>query len=343
MLNKQIVLASRPRGKAEESNFRIVEREVPPVPDGHVLTRVHWLSLDPYMRGRMDDRKSYAAPQPLGEVMLGGTVAEVLESRNPHFRPGDMVAGMAGWQEYEVTDGAALRKVDTSVIPASAYLGVVGMPGVTAWYGLTQIARPKVGETVVVSAAAGAVGSVVGQLARIMGCRAVGIAGGRAKCEHVVRDLGVDACVDYRAETFRRDLEAATPSGVDVVFENVGGALLDAALARTNPFGRVALCGLIAGYDGDEIPLRNVRYILARRLLVQGFIVTEHMDVWPKALAELAALVTAKRLKYRESVARGLESAPRAFLGMLRGENVGKQLVEVMPHAPRAAPARPQT
>ncbi len=332
MQNKQVLLASRPKGAPEESNFRLVEVDVPPVADGQLLTRVHWLSLDPYMRGRMDDARSYAAAQPLGEVMVGGTVAEVVESRNPRFRAGDMVVGTAGWQEYQVTDGAGLRKVDTSVIPASAYLGCVGMPGVTAWYGLTQIGKPKPGETVVVSSAAGAVGSVVGQLAKLMGCRAVGIAGGKEKCDLVVEEFGFDACIDYKAESFRvrKEYKAATPKGIDVVFENVGGGLLDLALSRMNPFGRIAVCGLIAGYNGGDLSLANVRSILVNRLLVQGFIVSEHLDLWPEALRELAGHVAAKRIRYRESVARGLESAPRAFIGMLRGENVGKQLVKLV-------------
>jgi NADPH-dependent curcumin reductase CurA len=330
MQNKQVVLASRPRRWVEESNFQVVEKEVPPVRQGEVLTRVHYLSLDPYMRGRMDESRSYAPPQKLDEVMLGGTVAEVVESRNPAYRVGDMVVGMAGWQQYQVSDGKALRKVDTGVIPASAYLGAVGMPGVTAWYGLTQIGMPRPGQTVVVSAAAGAVGSVAGQLAKIMGCRAIGVAGGRSKCEHVVKELGLDACADYKAESFREDFLAATASGVDVVFENVGGSVLDASLARMNPFGRVAVCGLVAGYNGQDISMRNVRSILVNRLLVQGFIVTEHMELWPRALEELAQHVAAKRIQYRETVAQGLESAPRAFIGLLKGENLGKQLVKLV-------------
>lgn len=329
MRNKQIVLASRPKGKAEESNFRLVEAEVPSVGEGQVLTRIRWLSLDPYMRGRMDEGPSYAAPQPLGEVMQGATVAEVLESRHPALRPGDLVLGAAGWQEYQVSDGGPQQKIDTSVVPASAHLGCVGMPGITAWYGLGKICEPKPGETVVVSAAAGAVGSVVGQLARIAGCRAVGIAGGPAKCAHVVRDLGFDACVDYRSPTFREDLKAATPSRVDAIFENVGGEVLEAALARVNPFGRVAICGLIAGYDGTDIPLRSVRAILVGRLRVQGFIVSDHLPLWRQASTELAGHVAAGRLRWRETVAEGLERAPAAFFGMLRGENVGKQLVKV--------------
>jgi NADPH-dependent curcumin reductase CurA len=261
--------------------------------------------------------------------MVGGTVGAVVDSRNPGYEPGDTVVGTGGWQQYYVSDGSGLMKVDARRLPESLYLGVVGMPGVTAWFGLTQIGRPKPGETVVVSAASGAVGSVVGQLSKIAGCRAVGVAGGPAKCLHVVKELGFDACVDYKAKTFRYDLEAATPAGIDVVFENVGGSVFDASLARMNAFGRVALCGLIAGYGGDEIAVRNVRSILVNRLTVQGFIVSDHMDLWPKALSELGELVAQGKLKYRETVAQGLESAPRAFIGLLRGENFGKQLVKV--------------
>lgn len=329
MKNRQWVLARRPRGAVQEADFRLVETEVPSPGEGEVLTRVRWLSLDPYMRGRMDEGKSYAAAQPLDQVMIGGTVAEVLESRDPGLRPGDFVVGMAGWQEVQVAKGAEVRKIDVTAIPASAYLGCVGMPGVTAWYGLTQIGKPKPGETMVVSSAAGAVGSVVGQLAKVRGCRAVGIAGGKAKCDLVTGELGFDACVDYKSPSFRQDFKAAVPSGIDVVFENVGGMVFDAALARMNAFGRVALCGLIAGYGGEPIPLNNVRSILVNRLLVQGFIVSEHLDHWPAAVRELAQQVAAGRIRYRESIAHGLESAPRAFIGMLRGENVGKQLVKL--------------
>jgi len=330
MKNQQILLARRPQGAAVEDDFRMVEADVPPVREGQLLTRVHYLSLDPYMRGRMEEAKSYAPPQPLGEVMVGGTVAEVVESKNSKFKPGDFVVGMAGWQQYHVTDGAGLRKVDVRTIAPSAYLGVVGMPGVTAWYGLTQIGKPKEGETVVVSGAAGAVGSVVGQLAKLRGCRAVGIAGGKAKCELVTGELGFDACVDYKSESFRADLKAAVPKGIDVVFENVGGAVLDAALARMNPFGRIPLCGLVAGYSGQPISIQNVRSLLTNRVLLQGFIVADHMEMWPQALAELAQQVAAKRIRYRETVAQGLPSAPRAFIGMLKGENVGKQLVKLV-------------
>jgi NADPH-dependent curcumin reductase CurA len=329
MKNKQILLARRPRGPVQEEDFRVVETDVLPIRDGQVLTRVQYLSLDPYMRGRMDEAKSYAAPQPLGEVMIGATIAEVIESKHPGFERGDIVAGMAGWQEYQVSGGGGLRKLDVARIPPSAYLGCVGMPGVTAWYGLTQIGRAKEGETVVVSAAAGAVGSVVGQLAKLRGCRAVGVAGGRMKCELVTGEFGFDACVDYKAPSFEDDFRAATAKGIDIDFENVGGTVFDAALARMNPFGRIAVCGLIAGYNGQPVAIRNVRSILVNRLTVQGFIVSEHLDLWPQALAELAQHVAAKRIRYRETIAQGLQSAPRAFIGLLKGENVGKQLVKV--------------
>lgn len=330
MKNRQILLAKRPRGAVDESDFRLVESEVLPAREGQALTRVHYLSLDPYMRGRMEESKSYAAPQPLGEVMIGGTIAEVIESKSPRLQRGDFVVGMAGWQEYQVVDAASVRKIDVSVIPAPAYLGCVGMPGVTAWYGLTQIGKPKEGETVLVSAAAGAVGSVVGQLAKLLGCRAVGVAGGKEKCALVVKEFGFDACVDYKSDSFRADFKAATANGIDVDFENVGGMVLDSALARMNAFGRIAVCGLIAGYSGQSIAIQNVRSILTNRLLVQGFIVSEHMELWPQALDELARHVAAGRIRYRETVAQGLENAPRAFIGLLKGENIGKQLVKLV-------------
>jgi hypothetical protein len=281
------------------------------------------------MRGRMNEGRSYAAPQPLGETMVGGTAGEVVESRNPRFAPGEAVVGYLGWQEYGVSDGSQLMKVDTSRVPLSAYLGAVGMPGVTAWYGLNRIIEPKAGETVVVSAASGAVGSVVGQLARLAGCRAVGIAGGEEKCRYVTGDLGFDACIDYKAQDVAAALKQAAPDGVDGYFENVGGAIMDAVLPRMNAFGRIALCGLIAGYNGDPIPIRNPTWLLLSRLRLQGFIVSEHMSLWPQALAELGAHLAAGRIRYRESVAEGLENAPAAFIGLLKGQNFGKQLVRL--------------
>lgn len=326
----RLVLASRPQGEVQPSNFRLETVPVPALADGQVLVRNHYLSLDPYMRMRMDDAKSYAAPQALGEVMIGGTVGEIVESKNPKFAVGDRVVGMLGWSEMGVSDGTLLRKVDTTHIPLSAYLGAVGMPGMTAWYGLTQIMQPKPGETIVVSAASGAVGSVVGQLAKARGCRAVGIAGGPEKCAYVVNELGFDACVDYKAGNLEADLAAATPNGIDAIFENVGGEVFDAALARMNPFGRIALCGMISGYDGQPAPINNVRVFLSMRLSMRGFIVSEHMDLWPQGLKELGAAVAGGKLKFRESVAQGLEAAPEAFIGLLKGRNFGKQLVKLI-------------
>ena len=334
--NRQIHLVSRPDGEARADNFRLVEATVGDPGEGQVLVRNRFLSLDPYMRGRMNDAKSYAKPQPLGEVMQGGTVGEVVASRHPNFREGDAVVGMGGWQQMALVDASqpgALRKVDAGAIPLSAWLGAVGMPGVTAWYGLTKICEPKAGQTVVVSAASGAVGSVVGQLAKTRACRAVGIAGGADKCGYVTGELGFDACVDYKAHADPKDLAAAlkdaTPDGVDGLFENVGGAVLDAALTRMNAFGRIALCGMISGYDGVPIPLRQPQLILQSRLRIEGFIVSEHMEIWGEALKELAGLVASGRLKYRETIAEGLEAAPEAFLGLLKGRNFGKQLVRL--------------
>ena len=337
LINRRLVLASRPNGEPTPDNFRLEEQPLPPLADGQVLVRHHFLSLDPYMRGRMNEGKSYAQPQPLGEVMIGGTAGEVVASRHPGFQPGDRVVGMGGWQEHAIVDASQpglLRKVDTSRIPLSAYLGAVGMPGVTAWYGLVRICLPQAGETVLVSAASGAVGSVVGQLAKARGCRAVGIAGGPEKCAYVVDELGFDACVDYKAHRDLASLHAAlrqaAPAGVDAVFENVGGMGLDAAMMCMNPFGRIALCGMIAGYNGEPIPLAHPQLMLTQRLKVQGFIVSEHMGDWPEALKELGTLVATGRLKYRESVSQGLDSAPQAFIGLLKGRNFGKQLVQLV-------------
>jgi hypothetical protein len=282
------------------------------------------------MRGRMNADRSYAAPQPVGETMIGGTAGEVVESRHPNFEVGDQVVGMLGWQEYAVSDGTGLVKVDSRAIPLSAYLGAVGMPGVTAWYGLNRIIEPKAGETVVVSAASGAVGTVVGQLARLAGCRAVGIAGGPDKCRFVVEELKFDNCIDYKNQDLAAALKAACPGGIDGYFENVGGRVMDAVLPCLNPFGRIALCGLIAGYAGEPIAISNPRWFLISRLKLQGFIVSEHMELWPRALTELGAHVAAGRLRYRESIAHGLESAPQAFLGLLEGRNFGKQLVKLV-------------
>ena len=335
--NKQILLDNRPQGEASVSNFKRVTSETPALQDGQVLVRHHFLSLDPYMRGRMNDAKSYAPPQALGQVMQGGTAGEVVQSRSPKFHAGDKVVGMGGWQEYSVADAdapGALRKVDTSRVPLSHYLGAVGMPGVTAWYGLMKIIEPKAGETLVVSAATGAVGSAFGALAKARGCRAVGIAGGPEKCKYAIDELGFDACIDYKqhkdAGSLSSALKEACPSGVDGYFENVGGMAMDAVMLRMNAFARMALCGMIAGYDGKPVPMSYPQLILTNRVKVQGFIVSEHMEIWPEALKELGGLVGSGKLRPRESIAQGLDSAPEAFLGLLKGKNFGKQLVKLI-------------
>ena len=329
--NMQVLLASRPTGWVTEANFRIVETPVPKPGEGQILVRNHFLSLDPYMRGRMNDTKSYAAKQELNEVMVGGTVGEVIESNHAKFKAGDTVRGMYGWQQYGCSDAAGVQKIDASRVPMSAFLGVLGMPGVTAWVGLLDICAPKAGETVVVSAASGAVGSVVGQLAKLKGCRAVGIAGGKAKCDYVIGELGFDACVDYKAGRLREDLKAAVPGGVDCYFENVGGEILDAVLARMNAFSRIAVCGLISQYNATEpYGVKTFQSILTNRIKMQGFIVSDRLELWGKALPELIGWVASGKIKYRESVAQGLENGPRAFIGLLKGENFGKQLVKLI-------------
>ncbi len=328
--NLQVLLAERPVGWVEPRHFTLHRAPLPSPGDGEVLVRNLWLSLDPYMRGRMSDAKSYAEPVALGAVMVGGTAGEVVESRDPALRPGDKVVGMLGWQRYGCVPARALMKVDDSSVPLQAYLGPVGMPGVTAWYGLHRICEPQPGQTVVVTAASGAVGSVVGQLAKARGCRVVGVAGGAAKCDYVRGELGFDACVDYKAERLGEDLRAALPDGADCLFENVGGEIFDRLLGLMRPFGRIALCGMISDYNSTEpYAMRNVRAVLVHRLKMQGFIVSEHMDLWPQALRELGGMVAAGSLRWRESVAEGLERAPEAFIGMLRGGNFGKQLVRL--------------
>ncbi len=335
--NQQIVLDNRPQGEAVASNFKLVATDTPALQDGQVLVRHHYLSLDPYMRGRMNESKSYAASQALGEVMIGGTVGEVAESKHPKYAVGDKVVGMGGWQEYSVVNAdqpGALRKVDTTHVPLSHYLGAVGMPGVTAWYGLVKIIAPKEGDTVVVSAATGAVGSAFAALAKARGCRAVGIAGGADKCKYAVEELGFDACIDYKehsdVKALSKALKEACPNGIDGYFENVGGWIMDAVMLRMNAFSRIALCGMIAGYDGAPLPMANPALMLINRMKVEGFIVSEHMEVWPDALKELGTLVGTGKLRPRETIVQGIAAAPEAFLGLLKGKNFGKQLVKLI-------------
>ena len=337
MNNQRIVLASRPVGEPTAANFRLEDAPLAPLEDGQLRVQHHYMSLDPYMRGRMNDAKSYAQPQPLNETMIGGTAGEVVESRNAKYAVGDKVVGMGGWQQYSVVDASqvgALRKVDTTHVPLSHFLGAVGMPGVTAYYGLVKIIEAKAGQTVVVSAATGAVGSAFAALAKARGCRVVGVAGGPDKCKYAVDELGFDTCIDYKlhdnALSLAKAIKAECPKGIDGYFENVGGMVLDAVMPLMNAFGRIALCGMIAGYDGKPVPMSYPALILMSRLRIQGFIVSEQPEVWPEALQELGMLVATGKLKPRESVAQGLEAAPEAFLGLLKGKNFGKQIVKLV-------------
>jgi NADPH-dependent curcumin reductase CurA len=328
--NRQVLLASRPRGEVSEDNFRIVETPIPKPGDGDVLIRNEWLSLDPYMRGRMNEAKSYAPSVAIGEVMVGQTAGEVVESRDARFKPGDKVLTPLGWQVYGVAKARDLTPIDVSRAPASAYLGVLGMPGMTAWFGLHEIGRPKAGETLVVSAASGAVGSVVGQLAKIEGCRTIGIAGGRKKCDYVVNELGFDGCVDYKTGDLPESLRAACPKGIDVDFENVGGPILDSVLALMNVHSRIVLCGMIAEINaGEPYAYRRLRSVLVNRIRMQGMIVFDWKDRYGEAVAALSALFAAGRLKHRESIVEGLDNAPRGFLELFKGGNFGKQLVRL--------------
>jgi NADPH-dependent curcumin reductase len=330
MKNRQVVLASRPQGSVSPDNFRVVESDLGEPGAGDVLVRNEWLSLDPYMRGRMNDVKSYAPSVHIGEVMVGQTVGEVVASNSDALKPGDKVLTSLGWQLAGIAKASDVHKIDASRVPASYYLGILGMPGITAWFGLNEIGQPKPGETLVVSAASGAVGSVVGQLGKIMGCRVVGIAGGKAKCDYVREELGFDAVVDYKAGNLEADLRAACPKGVDVHFENVGGEILDAMLARMRPFSRIVVCGLIAEYNLTEpYGYKRLRAVLVNRIRMQGMIVFDWKDRYGEAIKGLAGHLASGRLKYRESIVEGLENAPSGLIGLLKGENFGKQLVKL--------------
>jgi NADPH-dependent curcumin reductase CurA len=329
--NLQIQLARRPKGVPQESDFKLAESPVPEIGNGQLLVRNHYLSLDPYMRGRISDAKSYAKSVEIGETIVGGTVGEVVASRHPNFKQGDKVFGGFGWQLYGVSDGTTVQKIDDRAVPMSAYLGVLGMPGMTAYVGLLDIGQPKAGETVVVSAASGAVGSAVGQIAKIKGCRAVGIAGGADKCRYVVEELGFDACVDYKAGRLAEDLAKAAPKGIDVYFENVGGEILDTVLTQLNAHARLPVCGLISQYNATEpYAIKNIRVLLTSRVKAQGFIVFEHEARRADFIRDMAQWLREGRVKYRETVAQGLQNAPAAFIGLLAGKNFGKQLVKLI-------------
>lgn len=329
MKNQHVILVSRPSGWVTAENFALVDADMPVPANNQVLIRNQWLSLDPYMRGRISDAKSYAQGVNPGEVMVGGAVGQIVESNSPDFQVGETVLAATGWRLYGTLNAKAVTKIDTSKVSPTAYLGVLGMPGITAWTGLIDICQPKGGETVVVDAASGAVGSVVGQLAKQVGCRVVGIAGGAQKCQYVISDLGFDACVDHRSPNFATELAAALPQGIDCLFENVGGEIFERLLTHMNTFGRIALCGMVSEFNRDAHAYRTLRAILVSRLRVQGFIVSDKLDTWPAIRQQLYDLVVADKLKFRESVALGLASAPQALVGMLKGENFGKQLVKL--------------
>jgi NADPH-dependent curcumin reductase len=334
-INRRIVLASRPAGEPQPTDFRLESAPVPEPQAGQVLLKTVWLSLDPYMRGRMSTAKSYAKPVEIGEVMVGGTVSEVVASRHPDFRVGDVVGGNGGWQEYTVSDGAGLRKLDPAIAPVSTALGVLGMPGMTAYTGLLTIGQPKPGETLVVAAASGPVGSAVGQIAKIKGCRAVGIAGGPDKCRYVLDELGFDAAIDHRSADMADRLKEACPNGIDIYFENVGGAVWDAVFPLLNPFSRIPVCGLVAQYnatgapEGPDRSAALMRAILTKRLTLRGFIVGDFAAQAPDFARDVSTWVREGRIKYREDVVDGLELAPEAFIGMLKGRNFGKLLVRI--------------
>ncbi len=332
---RRIVLASRPVGEPKPSDFRLEEHPVVEPGPGQVLLRTKWLSLDPYMRGRMSDAPSYAKPVEIGGVLEAGTVSEVVASNNERFKPGDIVLSRSGWQTHEVSEGKGLRKLDPKLAPVSTAVGVLGMPGMTAYTGLLEIGKPQPGETVVVSAASGAVGSVVGQIAKIKGARAVGIAGGPDKCKYVKEALGFDDCVDHRAPDLSERLKAACPNGIDVYFENVGSPVFDAIFPLLNTFARIPVCGLIAQYNMTDLPPgpnrvpQLFRAILTKRLTIRGFIVTDFAARHEDFLRDVSTWIKGGRIKYREDVVEGIEKAPEAFMGLLKGKNFGKLLVKV--------------
>ena len=330
MENTQILFRSRPEGVPTEDNFEIVKTPVPEPGDGEVLRRTLYLSLDPYMRGRMSTQKSYAEPAKIGEPMVGQTVAQVIASTNPRFQPGDVVLTADGWQAYGVSDGKGLRKIDPAIAPVSWWLGVLGTVGLTAYVALLDIGKPIEGETVVVSAAAGAVGSIAGQIAKIAGCRVVGTAGTGEKCAYVTGELGFDACINYKTDDLDEALGEACPNGIDIYVDNVGGAVLEAVLRRINLHARIPLVGLISQYNATKpVPGPNLIPLIVNRALIQGMLVLDHAHRMPDFLRDMSQWLREGRVVYREDVVEGLENAPRAFIGLLNGENIGKRIVKI--------------
>ena len=330
-VNRRITLASRPDGYPTEANFKLVEDKVPSPGPGQVLVRALYLSLDPYMRGRMSDAKSYAAPVPIGGVMEGGIVGPVVASENPRFKVGDMVEGRLGWQDFALSDGRNIRTIDPKAGKLSLNLGVLGMPGLTAYFGLLDLCRPHAGDTVVVSAASGAVGQVVGQIAKLMDCRVVGIAGGTRKIDYITRDLGFDVGVDYKSGDLDAALDKACPDGIDCYFDNVGGAVSEAVFRHLAFRPRIAICGQMALYnvDAPQPGTRNLRFMLVHRAKMEGFIVSDFTERFPMALKRLAGWVREGKIKYREDVVDGLENASKAFLRLMHGDNFGKLIIKI--------------
>ncbi|MBL0387577.1 NADP-dependent oxidoreductase [Tumebacillus sp. ITR2] len=330
--NRQFLLTSRPVGMPADENFELREVTLPDLEDGQVLVRTLYLSVDPYMRGRMSDAKSYVEPYPLGEVLQGGVVGEIVESKNERWQPGDVVVGLLGWQDFSVSNGRGLLKIDPSVAPISTALGVVGMPGLTAYFGLLEIGQPQEGETVVVSGAAGAVGTIVGQIAKIKGCRVVGIAGDDEKCAYLTHELGFDVAINYKTTAdMRAALKEACPNGVDVYFDNVGGEITDAVMSRINFQARIAICGQISQYNLEKPDLgpRVFTQLLKSSALAKGFIVNDYAKQHKEGMQQLGQWVMEGKIKYRENIVDGLENVVEAFLGLFRGDNIGKQLVKV--------------
>ena len=331
-VNRQFVLASRPAGLPEESNFKLIETPIPELKDGEFLARAMYLSVDPYMRGRISQAKSYAAGVEIGGVMVAGGVARVVESKNPNFAVGDVVDVYMGWQEYVVSNGRGIRKLDESVAPVSTALGVLGMTGMTAYFGLLDVCNPKPGETVVVSGAAGAVGSIVGQIAKIKGCRTVGIAGGDDKLEWILKDCGYDAAFNYKTtENYGVKLKELCPNGIDVYFDNVGGTITDAVFMQINTFARLSICGQISQYNNakPELGPRLLGMLIVARAKVQGFLVTDYMPRFVEGMTEMSGWLREGKLKYREDIVEGFENLPKAFIGLFHGENTGKRIVKV--------------
>ncbi len=333
--NRRIVLARRPQGEPTPDDFRLEEVPIPALKDGEILMQTVFLSLDPYMCGRMSEGPSYAASTGLGDVMVGGTVSRVVATRNPKFQEGDMVLSYSGWQEYQVANGAGINKLDPRIPRPSYALGVLGMPGITAYVGTLDIGEPKAGETLVVAAATGAVGSVVGQIAKIKGLRAVGIAGGKEKCDYAVEQLGFDACIDHRDANMPKLLKDACPKGIDVYFENVGGPVWEAVVPLLNTHSRIPLCGLIAQYNSRSLPhgpdrsSQLIAMFLVKQIKLQGFIISNYFHRMPAFIADMSQWMQAGRIQYREDITRGLENAPQAFMGLFKGSNFGKLLVQV--------------